>query len=104
MPQTSSPRDMALVFWTASPKRAADFARAEQEKACWEISGDRAEFWNEVLDAILAFTQAAASPAAATAASAARETTVPLGAKSRPRATPSGRYRHSEPVLSEPAL
>lgn len=106
MPLTkNSPRDMALVFWTASPKRAADFASAEQEKACWEISGDRAEFWNEVLDAILAFSHVAACPAAATDASAAaREKTASLGANSRQREAPSGRYRQSEPVLSGPAL
>ena len=107
MPQWDSSRELALVLWTSSPKRAADFARAEQEKACWEIGGDRAEFWNEVLDAILAFGHVVSCPEAATYAStAARPETAPPGAgsTSRRRAASSGRYRQSSSSLSEPAL
>lgn len=106
MPQSDSPRDLALVLWTASPKRAADFARAEQEKACWEITGDRADFWNEVLDAVMAFDQVVSCHGEATDGSAAtRPAIVSLGTRSSPRrrAASSGRYRHSETSLSEPA-
>ena len=57
VPSHRSPEEIARQLWLASPDEAANFARAEHEKACWDVGGDRAEFWDTVLAAVSALGQ-----------------------------------------------
>ena len=103
MPKSNAPKTVARVLWIASPGRAVGFARAEQEKACWDFGGDRAEFWDQVLNAIEDLSDVLSRPRRTTGAVAARRTRVPLDESSstQPRATASRRRLPGEASLSD---
>ena len=104
MPTSTTPRKVARVLWIASPGRAVGFARAEQEKACWEIGGDRAAFWDQVLNAIEDLSRVKPRPEDTTGAVAARRPRVSLYPNAQPRAAASRRRRPGDAGLSDAVL
>ena len=107
MPKSNAPKTVARVLWIASPARAVGFARAEQEKACWDFGGDRAEFWDQVLNAIEDLSQVLPRPGDTYSAVAARRTRVLVHdhMSTHPRAAASRRHRPGgEASLSDNAL